>query len=112
MLQVFSCVSLGGTCLSTLTFILQTFPRFQTETKTDFEEKGPALKVIDVLDTVTMVFFTLEYLVRLICSPRTWAFFKKPMNLVDLLAILPFYLSLALENLDDVDIIGKAGKQV
>ncbi len=100
------------TCLSTLTFILQTLPSFQAEEDAPEDEKSMALRTIDFLDTTAMVFFTLEYLIRLFCSPRTWVFFKRPMNLVDLLAILPFYLSLALENLDDVDIIGKAGKQV
>ena len=32
------------------------------------------------------------------------------MNFVDLLAIMPFYLSLFLAQLEDVLIIGKAGK--
>ena len=35
-----------------------------------------------------------------------------PMNLVDLMAIIPFYLSLLLEGLEDFEIIGKAGKIV
>ncbi|XP_023335013.1 potassium voltage-gated channel subfamily F member 1 [Eurytemora carolleeae] len=34
------------------------------------------------------------------------------MNFIDLLAIIPFYLSLVLEGLEDVDMIGKAGKIV
>ncbi len=109
MFQVFSCVSLGVTCLSTFTFILQTFPQFQDETDPSF---GGVVKVIEILDTAAMIFFTLEYLLRLFCSPRTWDFFIRPMNLIDLLAILPFYLSLVLHNLEDVDIVGKAGKQV
>ena len=44
------------------------------------------------------------------CAPRKWQFFKGPMNFVDLLAIMPFYLSLFLAQLEDVLIIGKAGK--
>ena len=34
------------------------------------------------------------------------------MNLVDILAIMPFYISLLLEGLEDFEIIGKAGKIV
>ena len=45
-----------------------------------------------------------------VCAPRKWQFFKGPMNFVDLLAIMPFYLSLFLAQLEDVLIIGKAGK--
>ena len=36
--------------------------------------------------------------------------FKAPMNMIDFLAIVPFYLSLLLEGLEDFEIIGKAGK--
>ena len=35
-----------------------------------------------------------------------------PMNIIDMLAIIPFYLSLLLEGLEDFEIIGKAGKIV
>ena len=34
------------------------------------------------------------------------------MNIIDMLAIIPFYLSLLLEGLEDFEIIGKAGKIV
>ena len=35
---------------------------------------------------------------------------KTVYYLVDLFAIIPFYLSIILEGLEDVEIIGKAGK--
>ena len=34
------------------------------------------------------------------------------MNAIDLLAIVPFYISLTLDHLEDVKIIGKAGKTI
>ena len=39
-----------------------------------------------------------------------WMIFQAPMNMIDFLAIVPFYLSLLLEGLEDFEIIGKAGK--
>ena len=66
--------------------------------------------VIEVLDLITFVIFTIEYFTRLICSPGKWKFFIKPMNLVDFIAILPFFISMILEELSDYQIIGKAGK--
>ena len=41
----------------------------------------------------------MEYLVRFICSPRKWRFFKQPMNLVDFFAIIPFMLDLVIGGL-------------
>ena len=33
---------------------------------------------------------------RLAGSPNKWVFIKRPLNIVDVLAILPYYLSLSL----------------
>ena len=43
-------------------------------------------------------------------SPNKLRFIKDPMNFVDIMAIIPFFLSLVLEGLNDFDIIGKTGK--
>ena len=55
---------------------------------------------LEYIDTIVIIFFTAEYAVRFLCAPRKWKFFKNPMNLVDLLAIIPFYLALALHHLE------------
>jgi hypothetical protein len=47
-----------------------------------------------------ILFYTLlEYFVRLACSPLKWEFFKAPLNLVDLLAILPYFVSFIMEEM-------------
>ena len=39
-------------------------------------------------------------------------FLKETMNIIDMVAICPFYISLILEGLEDFEIIGKTGKMI
>lgn len=135
--RIFAFTSMSVVVISTVTFVLGTMPEltdnldimlFDNETETDgslnsiqttpvpitvqppverWEEGILALKIVDEL---TMWFFTLEYLVRFLCAPRRWLFFKAPLNLVDLLAILPYFVSFVMEELKDTLVIGRAGK--
>ena len=52
-----------------------------------------------VISRTNTKIFVLEYLIRFLCAPRRWLFFKAPLNLVDLLAILPYFVSFVMEEL-------------
>ena len=43
-------------------------------------------------------------------GPNKLRFIKDPLNVVDFAAIVPFYVSILLEGLEDYEIIGKTGK--
>lgn len=132
--RIFAFTSMSVVVISTVTFVLGTMPEltdnidimlFDNETETEssrpsvesvsaaapqverWEEGILALKIVDEL---TMWFFTLEYVMRFLCAPRKWVFFKAPLNLVDLLAILPYFVSFVMEELKDTLVIGRAGK--
>ena len=60
-----------------------------------------------IFDTIFLVFFTIEFLLRLTLSPSKQQFLVCRMNLVDLFGISPFYLSLIVAELEDMQIIGK-----
>ena len=84
------------------------FSIFQPEREKSGSEQ--VIAAIVWVDAFTAVYFTIEYVVRFTCSPRKIKFFIDPMNLVDLFAILPYFLSMVLEHLSEFHIIGKTGK--
>ena len=129
--------SLGVVLISTMTFVLGTFPEFQSVEESGREQlEYPTVKfAMDIIDNIAVVFFLIEYTVmhmkynivaiecvqnnrkrvsyffdteltihfylqiRFACSPRKFQFFIGPMNLVDLFAILPFFLDLIIGGL-------------
>ena len=76
------------------------------------EERNTIATVILWVDAFTAVYFTIEYFTRLACTPRKLKFFIQPLNLVDLFAILPYFINFIVDHLSEFHIIGKAGKVV
>nr|XP_051701642.1 potassium voltage-gated channel subfamily C member 2 isoform X4 [Oryctolagus cuniculus] len=67
-------------------------------------ETDPALTYIE---GVCVVWFTFEFLVRIVFSPNKLEFIKNLLNIIDFVAILPFYLEVGLSGLSS-----KAAKDV
>ena len=57
-------------------------------------EKVKIIKIISIVEACNIAWFTFELLVRLIVSPEKRNFFLRPLNVIDLIAIVPFYISL------------------
>ena len=54
-----------------------------------------------------MTWFTVEFLVRFLSCPDLCKFIKSFMNIIDLLAILPYYLSPLVDQLQSVKQVGQ-----
>ena len=51
-------------------------------------------ETLEFLELLSVIWFTVEYILRLIGSPQKWDFLKNVMNLLDVAAVLPFYVPL------------------
>ena len=51
-----------------------------------------------------------EFAVRFSCAPNKLDFLKSPLNVTDLLAILPYYLGFILKGMKDTLVVGRVGK--
>ncbi|XP_010901532.1 potassium voltage-gated channel subfamily D member 2 isoform X2 [Esox lucius] len=54
------------------------------------------------LDTACVMIFTVEYLLRLIAAPSRYNFMKSVMSIIDVVAIMPYYIGLVMTDNDQV----------
>ncbi|KAM3855829.1 voltage-gated potassium channel regulatory subunit KCNF1 [Vipera latastei] len=81
---------------SSVVMCVGTIPELQV---LNSEGKSIEHPVLDKIETACIVWFTLEYVLRLISSPNKLHFALSFMNIIDIFAILPFYVSLILTHL-------------
>ncbi|XP_061910204.1 potassium voltage-gated channel subfamily C member 4 isoform X1 [Entelurus aequoreus] len=108
-----------GVALASLFFILVSITTFCLETHEAFNELQNRTELVVVgnvtrveerwemvtkpililVEGVCVVWFTFEFLVRIICCPDKLVFIKNSLNIIDFVAILPFYLEMGLSGL-------------
>ena len=52
------------------------------------------------IELFCVIVFTWEYGTKIIVAPKRWEFFVAGMNMIDLVAILPFYLEIIASNVE------------
>jgi len=92
---------------SAVILFVDTLPAFQrSETSTpmpannsnqeEVSSKSPSerFRIMSAMETFCIAWFTLELLTRFLVSPEKKKFFLRALNVIDLIAIIPFYISL------------------
>lgn len=105
--QILTSTSILLVFVSTATFLMESSLELE-----DNEEDNQLLQIPKYVDLVCIIFFSLEFMLRLLFCPNKYRFVMDPLNFVDFISIAPYYCALILEEFQDLEIIGKASKLI
>ena len=95
--RIVSMFSLLVIITSIVTFCWETMPDYNAN-KIDMSKASAniklTIKILNDVELFCIVYFTFEILLRFLCSPKKWSFVKDILNIIDIVSIFPFYVTL------------------
>jgi len=106
--RVVAVISVCIITISIVTFCIETLPQFRYEKFNCTDVNGTeSCKIREIRDDKAMpwfgiesaciVWFTFEYIMRFISSPQKLVFARSFLNLIDVIAIIPYYITLPMK---------------
>ena len=86
-------ISVAMTLVSIVLFCIETLPYFATS-HCENDEAPNFLDPFFIIETICTLWFTIEVFVRFVSSPNKLRFIKDFKNIVDVTAIVPYYITL------------------
>ncbi|KAG7510206.1 potassium voltage-gated channel subfamily S member 3-like [Solea senegalensis] len=103
--------SLSVVLISIAAMCVHSMPDFH---KVDVNDKDVESPVLTFFENLCVLFFTAEFILRLAVAPSARRFLCRPLNIIDLMSVMPFYVTVVCDILDDGDSteLEKVGKVV
>ncbi|XP_020512695.1 potassium voltage-gated channel subfamily G member 4 [Labrus bergylta] len=108
--KVFACLSVVMVMVTVISLCISTMPDLRDEeTKGECSQKCRSMFVVE---SICVAWFTLEFVLRFFNAKSKLAFARGPLNIIDAIAILPYYVSLVFDIKDESeeDVIMGAGR--
>ncbi|XP_077301080.1 potassium voltage-gated channel protein Shaker isoform X2 [Arctopsyche grandis] len=102
--RVVAIISVFVILLSIVIFCLETLPEFKhykvfntttNGTKIEEDEVPDITDPFFLIETICIIWFTFELTVRFLACPNKLNFFRDVMNIIDIIAIIPYFITLA-----------------
>ncbi|XP_067095993.1 potassium voltage-gated channel subfamily D member 3 [Osmerus mordax] len=88
--------------ISVITNVVETVPCGASPNQKDVTCGESYTVAFFCMDTACVMIFTVEYLMRLFAAPSRYRFMHSVMSIIDVVAILPYYIGLVMTDNEDV----------
>lgn len=96
--KVMAVASLSAVIVSIVAMCVHSMPDFNQVDHNEREIENP---ILNFFENLCVLFFSGEFLLRLAVAPSARKFLCSPLNIIDLMSIMPFYFTLACDFLAD-----------
>uniref|UniRef100_A0A3B4V599 Potassium voltage-gated channel, delayed-rectifier, subfamily S, member 3a n=1 Tax=Seriola dumerili TaxID=41447 RepID=A0A3B4V599_SERDU len=90
--------SLSMVIVSIVAMCVHSMPDFH---QVDANEKEIENPVLSFFENLCVLFFSAEFILRLVVAPSARKFLCSPLNIIDLMSVIPFYVTIACDIMDE-----------